>query len=186
MSGLLAYLHYIKLMFDCQEALSDFVGLHNVTRGSVSDVIFKVTVLIGERFVTHPSGFCDNNDNTFDSGSHINNDVTDVINVILWSAAPDFSFVIKGCGSPAAQGLPPRGGMPCAMLAFTKYPLREASRRTAVFTRFSDQFFGNGFLYCAKTFKKLLLKKYIAKRKMQLPFRRKRPCNSTLCMVLYI
>ena len=101
MSGLLAYLHYIKLMFDCQEALSDFVGLHNVTRGSVSDVIFKVTVLIGERFVTHPSGFCDNNDNTFDSGSHINNDVTDVINVILRSMTTMLLLTpIKGVRGP--------------------------------------------------------------------------------------
>ena len=93
MSGLSAYLYYIKPMFDCQEALSDFVGLHNVTRGSVSDVIFKVTVLIGERFVTHPSGFYDNNDindNTFDSGSHINIDVTDVINVIPCSSSTLF------------------------------------------------------------------------------------------------
>ncbi len=44
MSGLSAYLYYIKPMFDCQEALSDFVGLYSVTWGIVSAVIFKMTV----------------------------------------------------------------------------------------------------------------------------------------------
>ena len=105
-------------------------------------------------------------------------------------------YAIAGVwGQPPPSQLPSAGrqpangeasGLPEAMLAFTKYPPCEAPERTAVFTRFSEQFFGNGFLYCAKTFKKLLLKKYIAERKMRLPCRRKHPCILAICVVIYI
>ena len=74
-------------------------------------------------------------------------------------------YAIAGVwGQPPPSQLPSAGrqpangeasGLPEAMLAFTKYPTREAPERTAVFTRFSEQFFGNGIIYCAEDFKKV-------------------------------
>ena len=92
---------------------------------------------------------------------------------------------------PAAFGRPPAcfseaSGLPEAILAFTKYPPCEAPERTAVFTRFSEQFFGNGFLYCAEGFRKLLCKKHSGK-KNAVAFQKKAPLQFyTLYGIIYL
>lgn len=67
--------------------------------------VIDCSVKSGACFVNRPSGFdsfYDNNDDTFDSGSHIIIDVTDVINVILRSTIPQFFLHHKG-GPPRAS-----------------------------------------------------------------------------------
>ena len=73
----------------------------------------------------------DNNDDTFDSGSHINIDVTDVINVIPQSTVPQFFLRHRGGpgSSPSQQrpvGRQPANGeadcrMRCWLLQSTRH-----------------------------------------------------------------
>ena len=87
----------IAVLYYCREKIrSDssflFLPIYIFTVIAVTTVtaVIVLSVKAGARFVTHSSGFSDNNDindNTFDSGSHIHIDVTVVINIISRSAA---------------------------------------------------------------------------------------------------
>ncbi|SDB58841.1 Transposase DDE domain-containing protein, partial [Ruminococcaceae bacterium FB2012] len=92
----------------------------------------------------------DNSDDTFDSGSHISIDDTDVINVISRSTVPQFFLHHRGGPGSSPSQLRPAGrqpangeagGLPDAMLAFTKHSLSEGLKRTAKITMLSEVFY---------------------------------------------
>ena len=102
----------ISVLYYCRDKIqsdsSFFFSAKYIFTVTTVTAVIDCSVKPGDCFVTHLSGlysFYDNsdiNDDTFDSGSHIIIDVTDVINVILRSTIPQFFLHHKG-GPPRAS-----------------------------------------------------------------------------------